>query len=130
MTDQEMEIRMQKLGVREEDLQETFILSQGKGGQNVNKTSTAVRLVHIPTGTEVKCQKERSQVMNRLRARELLCDKIESKIMKEKSLREQAFEKSRRQKRKRSRSAKEKILKDKAAQSRRKKERAKVRDAE
>lgn len=130
MTDQEMEIRMQKLGIREEDLQETFILSQGKGGQNVNKTSTAVRLVHIPTGTEVKCQKERSQVMNRLRARELLCDKIESKIMKEKSLREQAFEKSRRQKRKRSRSAKEKILKDKAAQSRRKKERAKVRDAE
>ncbi len=130
MTDQEMEIRMQKLGVREEDLQETFILSQGKGGQNVNKTSTAVRLVHIPTGTEVKCQKERSQVMNRLRARELLCDKIESKIMKEKSLREQAFEKSRRQKRKRSKSAKEKILKDKAAQSRRKKERAKVRDAE
>lgn len=130
MTDQEMEIRMQKLGIREEDLQETFILSQGKGGQNVNKTSTAVRLVHIPTGTEVKCQKERSQVMNRLRARELLCDKIESKIMKEKSLREQAFEKSRRQKRKRSRSAKEKILKDKAANSRRKKERAKVRDAE
>ncbi|HMY69945.1 MAG TPA: peptide chain release factor-like protein [Leptospiraceae bacterium] len=130
MTDQEMEIRMQKLGIREEDLQETFILSQGKGGQNVNKTSTAVRLVHIPTGTEVKCQKERSQVMNRLRARELLCDKIESKIMKEKSLREQAFEKSRRQKRKRSKSAKEKILKDKAAQSRRKKERAKVRDAE
>ncbi len=130
MTDNELEIRMQKLGIREEDLQETFILSQGKGGQNVNKTSTAVRLVHIPTGTEVKCQKERSQVLNRLLARELLCDKIEAKIMKEKSDRENAFEKSRRQKRKRSRNAKEKILKDKAAQSRRKKERAKVRDTE
>lgn len=130
MTDQELEIRMEKLGIKEDDLQETFILSQGKGGQNVNKTSTAVRLVHIPTGTEVKCQKERSQVLNRLLARELLCDKIEAKIMKEKSDRENAFEKSRRQKRKRSRNAKEKILKDKAVQSRRKKDRAKVRDTE
>ena len=57
--------KMDKLEVYEKDLQEKFIRSGGKGGQNVNKTSTCVYLKHIPTGIEVKCQRERSQALNR-----------------------------------------------------------------
>ena len=64
--------RLRDLGLRKEDLVEKFIRSAGKGGQNVNKTSTCVYLKHLPTGIEVKCQQERSQVMNRVAALGLL----------------------------------------------------------
>jgi len=105
--------RMNKLGIKEEDLKETFIHSSGPGGQKVNKTATCVYLVHMPTGLSVKCQQERSQILNRFLARRLLLDRIErvrEGILKS----EQAtFEKIRRQKRRRSRRAKEKILADK-----------------
>ena len=53
--------RMERLGVREEDFRETFIRSSGPGGQKVNKTSSCVYLVHLPTGLSVKCQQARSQ---------------------------------------------------------------------
>lgn len=61
--------RMKALNIREEDIEETFIRSGGKGGQHVNKASTCVYLKHIPTGIEVKCHQERSQSLNRYRAR-------------------------------------------------------------
>ena len=105
--------RMEKLGVREEDLRETFVRSSGPGGQKVNKTSSCVQLVHVPTGLAVKCQQERSQTLNRFLARRLLLDRIER--LKEGILRaeKEKIEKIRRQKRKRSKRAKEKMLTEK-----------------
>ena len=109
--------RLQKLGVRSEDLLEKFIRSGGHGGQNVNKTSTCVYLKHIPTGIEVKCQQERSQALNRFFARRMLADKIERLILGKESAERQRIEKIRRQKRRRSRRAKEKMLAEKHRQS-------------
>lgn len=101
---------MHDLGVQESDFEESFIRSSGPGGQKVNKSSTCVQLLHVPTGLSVKCQKERSQSLNRFVARRLLLDKIEKQqkgfIAREK----EKIEKIRRQKRKRSQRAKEKIL--------------------
>lgn len=72
---------MARLGVREEDIEEKFIRSQGPGGMNVNKISSCVYLRHIPTGIEVKCQQERYQALNRFLARRLLLKKIEASIL-------------------------------------------------
>ena len=69
---------MAALGVREADIEETFVRSGGHGGQNVNKTATCVMLLHGPTRLQVKCQTTRSQGLNRYLARRLLLDKIEA----------------------------------------------------
>ena len=115
--------RMKELGIRQEDLIEKFVRSGGHGGQNVNKVATCVYLKHVPTGIEVKCQRERSQALNRFVARRLLADKIENLIKGKESAEQQKIEKIRRQKRKRSKRAKEKMLADKHHQSQKKKER-------
>jgi peptide chain release factor len=107
--------RFRRLGLREEDMNEQFVHSGGKGGQNVNKVATCVVLLHRPSGTAVKCQQARTQGMNRYLARKLLADKIETALLGERSAREQAIEKVRRQKRRRSRRAKAKMLADKHA---------------
>jgi protein subunit release factor B len=113
--------KLDSLGIYEQDIKESFIRSQGRGGQKVNKTSTCVYLKHIPTGVEVKCQRERSQGLNRYRARELLYTKIERLIKGKKSEEEQRIAKIRRQKRRRSKRAREKILEEKRLQSVKKK---------
>jgi peptide chain release factor len=105
--------RMESLGIRAEDITEAFVRSGGRGGQNVNKVATCVQLKHIPTGIEVKCQKERSQALNRYHARKILVDKIEKMQLGAASAEQQRIEKIRRQKRKRSKRAKEKMLADK-----------------
>lgn len=121
---------MEELGIREEDLEESFIRSGGRGGQHVNKTSTCVYLKHIPTGIEVKCQEERSQGLNRYRARVLLARKIDEMVRGEESLERQRIEKIRRQKRKRSKRAKEKMLAGKKITSEKKRLRSPVSDNE
>lgn len=122
----EIEQRMQALGVSEADFEESFIRSSGPGGQKVNKSSSCVYLVHIPTGLSVKCQRERSQALNRFLARRLLLDKIEAQKKGFIAAEKETIEKIRRQKRKRSKRAKEKILKDKHRQARKKELRGKV----
>lgn len=116
--------RMESLGIFEKDIVEKFVRSSGRGGQKVNKTSTCVYLKHLPTGVEVKCQKERSQAINRFLARRILADKIEEMIRGKESEEQQRIEKIRRQKRKRSKRAKEKMLEEKRKQSQKKKERS------
>ena len=91
--------RMLRLGIREEDLLEKFILGSGSGGQKINKTSSCVYLKHIPTGIEVKCQQERSRELNRQTARYLLCNLIENKQKQHRLEKQQAREKNRREKR-------------------------------
>ena len=115
-----LEERLARLGVRAEDLEESFVHSGGKGGQNVNKVATCVVLVHRPTGLAVKCQRERTQGANRLIARQMLADKIEERKLGAASKRQQEAEKVRRQKRRRSRRAKARMLDDKRAHSEKK----------
>jgi protein subunit release factor B len=120
--------RMAALGIRGEDIVESFTRSSGPGGQNVNKTSSAVVLVHRPTGLQVRCEQERSQAQNRLLAREWLLAKIEGRIRALREKEQAQREKLRRQTRKRSRGAKERILRDKARHSTKKRLRQGARD--
>ena len=119
-------LRMRELGVSERDIEESFVRSSGPGGQKVNKTSTCVQLTHLPTGLTVKCQRERSQSLNRHLARRLLLDKIERQQKGFAEEEKEKLAKLRRQKRKRSRRAKEKILAAKHQQAEKKGLRGKV----
>jgi len=111
-------------------LEEKFIRSSARGGQNVNKTSTCVYLKHLPTGLEVKCQVERSQAQNRYLARKILAEKL-VKLYARQTLKAQAErEKLRRQNRKRSAAQKTRMLDNKRKHSEKKSRRGKIREIE
>ncbi|MDA8098350.1 MAG: peptide chain release factor-like protein [Nitrospiraceae bacterium] len=112
--------------LRGEDIVEKFVRSGGKGGQNVNKTSTCVYLKHLPTGIEVKVQQERSQVKNRERALALLAEKVAAAAEAERRLRQQERERERRRKRPRPAGLKERILESKKRTAEKKKLRGKM----
>lgn len=111
---------MSGLGIRRQDISESFIRASAPGGQNVNKTSTCVYLKHIPTGIEVKCQQERSQAQNRYLARLILAKKIEERVKENIDQELQRLHKLRRQRRRRSQKAKLKILEQKRRHSQKK----------
>jgi protein subunit release factor B len=119
--------RMTRLGLREEDIEEIFTRGTGAGGQKMNKTSSTVQLKHLPSGTEVRCQKGRQQSANRYWARMELCDKIEKAKADARLEAKNEREKVRRQNRPRPRGVKEKILKTKRERSGVKSKRGRVR---
>lgn len=108
---------MDEASVFEEDLEESFILGGGPGGQKTNKTSNVVRLEHGPSGLAVRCGETRSRETNRWLARRMLAELILEREQKRKSAARQQREKIRRQKRRRSRRQKQKMLADKHAHS-------------
>ena len=117
---------MEEASVFEDDLEESFILGGGPGGQKTNKTSSVVRLSHEPSGVAVKVGESRSREDNRWLARRMLAETILEREHKRKSEARQKREKIRRQKRRRSRRQKQKMLADKHAHSEIKQMRRKV----
>ena len=118
--------QMVTASVFEEDIDETFILGSGPGGQKVNKTSSVVRLYHAPSELTIKCGETRSREMNRWLARRELAEKILERENAAVSKRRQEAERIRRQKRRRSRRQKAKMLADKRQHSEKKAARGRV----
>ena|SRR3990167_3540462 len=110
---EELQTRMNRLGLKEDNLVEKFIRGSGAGGQKINKTSVVVYLSHPASGINVRCQEGRSQALNRYFARRMLVEKLEEKLLGLKREKDRLKSKIRRQKKRRSRRAQEKILSDK-----------------
>lgn len=105
----ELRERMAACGVREEDLDERFIRGAGPGGQKVNRSATCVQLTHLPSGTEVKMRRARSQALNRFYARRRLCELLEAQQLGAASPEEKKREKIRKQKKRRRRRTRDKL---------------------
>lgn len=110
---EEMRVRFERVGLKEADLAESFARSSGPGGQNVNKVETLVILKHLPTGLMVRCQRERSQALNRYLARRQLLDELEARARGAASAAAEEAHKERARKRRRSRRAKQRMLEGK-----------------
>jgi len=118
--------RMELASVFEDDLEESFILGSGSGGQKVNKTASTVRLHHAPSQIIIKCGQNRSREVNRWLARQDLAEKILEREHSEHSKRRQEREKIRRQKRRRSRKQQARMLDEKSKHGEKKAARTKV----
>lgn len=110
---QELDQRLAELGLVPGDLVERFTSAGGPGGQHVNRTSSAVQLRHTPSGLEVRAEGERSQLRNRIAAREQLIARVEALRAAEEAARKAKRERERRRKRKRPQAVQRKILEQK-----------------
>lgn len=118
--------RMKAMRIFEQDIDEMFVASPGPGGQNVNKVATCVVLTHRTSGRVIKCHEFRTQFANRLRARELLVERVESSQQQKKQAQLKRMAKERARKRRRSAASKEKMLEQKRQQSQKKQSRRKI----
>jgi protein subunit release factor B len=109
----QIEERLRALGVRVADVEEKFVRGTGPGGQKINKTSRTVWLRHGPTGVEVRCQRERSQAVNREVAWAELCAKLEARTRVAKAAVVDAREEERRRTRQKSRGQKVRMIRTK-----------------
>ena len=105
--------RFVSLGVRPEEVEERFVRGAGAGGQKINKTSSTVWLQHRPTGVEVRCQRERSQSVNRLLAWTELAGKLEGRRVEAAKQAQAVRELARRQRRQKSRGQKARMIEGK-----------------
>ena len=110
--------RFVSLGVSPEDVDERFVRGAGAGGQKINKTSSTVWLRHRPTGIEVRCQRERSQSVNRLLAWEELAARLEQRRTERGQAEQQERELARRQSRQKSRGQKRRMVESKRHRAR------------
>jgi peptide chain release factor len=117
--------RMERLGIRSDELIETFARSSGAGGQHVNKVSTAVTLKHSPSGVSVTVQDSRSQSRNRALALERLLAALELRREEKHAAQRAAAARQRRRNSPRPPRLKRKILEGKRSRSQLKKLRAK-----
>ena len=106
----DLEKRMKALGVKKQDIQEKFIKSSGKGGQKVNKSSSAVFLKYKKMNLSVKCGKARSQYLNRFLALRTLIEKIEAMVKGKTDKEFKKAEKIKKQKQRRKRRTKNKLV--------------------
>jgi protein subunit release factor B len=123
----ELDLRLSQLGIDTAQLVERFVRAGGPGGQHVNKTSTAVQLSYPPTNLEVRADGERSQLQNRIAARELLIARVESQRAIEAAEKQQAREKERRRRRRPSPAARRRNVEAKRRRGVAKRLRGKVR---
>ncbi len=121
---------MVRPALSKEDVIESFIRSSGPGGQNVNKVATCVALYHKPTGIIIKCQKNRSQFLNRQEAWKMLEAALEARHIKAQQDSTARREKKRRQNRKPSKNAKERMLETKKKRASKKQNRGKLKNWE
>ncbi|MBU1196833.1 MAG: peptide chain release factor-like protein [Proteobacteria bacterium] len=108
---QDLERRMEALGILKEDIEEKFIKASGRGGQKINKTSCAVFVRHTKTQLSVKCATSRSQHLNRFLALRSLVEKIEALSSGELSPEQAADVMIRKQKMRRKRKTKDRLSK-------------------
>jgi protein subunit release factor B len=115
--DPDLSARISRLGLRPEEFTEVFSRSGGPGGQNVNKVSTAVTLIHQPSGYSVTAQDTRSQYRNRQLAADRLITLLEESRHREKAERRASASKERRRNSPRPRSLRRKIRASKERRS-------------
>ena len=111
------------LSVRPEDIEETFTRGSGKGVQRRNKRSTCVMLRHMPTGISVRCDDERDQYQNRLRAYVHLLEKVQALVKERKAAEAQEKFLTRKRHARRPRGVQERVLREKKQRGETKKER-------